>query len=141
MATNLAAAVEFGFQTMEEAFPEVDCGRAPFASNYIVQVRRAITRTRGGIEIPHDVRRSEAANTAVAKVVGIGPACFKDPRTSAPWPEGPPFHVGDYIQVPKMGGFRFGVKWKDEEIDFIIFDHLQLLAKITGDPRKVTAFL
>jgi co-chaperonin GroES (HSP10) len=140
-STNLANAIEFGFQSLEDAFPSIETGHEPLASNYLVQVRRAKSTTKGGLFIPEEARKSEAANTTVGKVVAIGPICFKDPRTGQEWFEGPSFKVGDYLRIPRYGGFRFSVKWKDEEIDFVLFDHLQQLAKLSADPRTITAYL
>lgn len=141
MKTNLAGVIESNYDSMEDAFPKIDHQRGPLLSNYLVQVRRAKNTSKGGIALPDDVRRSEASNTTVARVVALGPLCFKDPKTLSPWPEGPSFEIGDYLQIPRYGGSRFSVPWKDEEIDFVLFDHLQQLAKITGDPRKITTYL
>lgn len=141
MKTNLAGGIIGSFETIEEAFPEVEHGRVPCLSNYLVQVMRAKNKTKGGILLTEDIRRSEASNTTVAKVVAIGPIAFKDPKTLNPWPEGPSFSVGEFLQIPRYGGSRFSVPWKDEEIDFVLFDHLQQLAKIPGDPRKITTYL
>jgi co-chaperonin GroES (HSP10) len=139
--TNLAGVITSNFESIEEAFPDVKHDREPLLSNYLVQVRRAKNTTKGGIVLPEDVRKSEASNTTIAKVVGLGPLCFKNPHTLEPWPEGPSFKVGDFLQIPRYGGSRFSVPWKDEEVDFVLFDHLQQLARITGDPRKITTYL
>lgn len=141
MKTNLAGAIENDFESIEDAFPEVRHDRAPLLSNYLVQVRRAKNKTKGGIYLPEDVRKSEASNTTIAKVVALGPLCFMSPQTLEPWPEGPSFKIGDFLQIPRYGGSRFSVPWKDEEVDFVLFDHLQQLARITGDPRKITTYL
>lgn len=139
--TNLANAIEFGFQSLEDAFPTVDHGHEPCLSNYLVQIRRAKTTTKGGLYLPEEARKSEAANTTVGKVVAIGPICFKDASSGKPWFEGPSFKLGEYLRIPRYGGFRFSVKWKDEEIDFVLFDHLQQLAKLSNDPRTITSYL
>lgn len=139
-STNLASAVRFAYQSMEEAFPVIDHGREAALSNYIVQVRRAKTVTKGGIVLADETRRSEAGNCTIGKVVGLGPLCFKDVKTLKPWPEGVSFELGDFLQIPRYGGFRFSVKHEDEEVDFVIFDHLQQLAKIK-DPLTVTTYL
>lgn len=141
MTTNLASAIEIDYASLEDAFPPVEHGRKPLLSNYLVQIRRAKKMSKGGIALPEEVQRSEAANTTVGKVVALGPICFKDARTLQGWPEGPSFGVGDYLQIPRYGGSRFSVKWKNEEIDFVLFDHLQQLALLTVDPRKVTTYL
>ena len=141
MKTNLAGVIENAFDSIEDAFPNVRHDRAPLLSNYLVQVRRAKKTSKGGIILTDDVRRSEASNTTVAKVVALGPLCFKNPKTLEEWPEGPSFNIGDFLQIPRYGGSRFSVPWQDEEIDFVLFDHLQQLARITGDPRKITTYL
>lgn len=146
-STNLANAIQFDFQTLEEAFPSVAHNRDPLLSNYLVQVRRAKSKTKGGLYIPEEARKAEASNCTVGKVVAIGPLCFKDPKTLEAWPEGASFKIGDYLQIPRFGGFRFAVKYRStedktmEEIDFVLFDHLQQLAKITGDPRDIVSYL
>lgn len=145
-STNTAAAVSFGYQSIEDAFPVLDCFREPLLSNYIVQVRRAVRRTKGGILIDEGSRKIEAANSTVGKVVAIGPLCFKD-RDAKEWPEGPSFAIGDFLQIPRFGGLRFSVKYHDEaaketeEVDFVIFDHLQQVARITCDPREITSYV
>lgn len=139
-STNLANALQFDYKSIEEAFPKVSHGHTPCMSNYLVQVRRAKTTTAGGIFVPEESRKSEAANTTVAKVVALGPLCFKNARDLKPWPEGPSFDVGDYLRIPRYGGFRFSVKHAGEEIDFVLFDHLQQLAKLE-DPMTVISYL
>lgn len=140
-STNLAPAIHLEYDSIEDAFPEVNHGRQPCLSNYLVQVRRAKKRTKGGILIADETRRSEAANTIVGKVVALGPLCFKDAKTLTPWPEGPSFAVGDFLQIPRYGGSRFSVKYQDEEIDFVLFDHLQQLALLTVSPLEITSYL
>jgi len=85
--------------------------------------------SRGGIHIVKEAQEADTMNCTVGKVVAISPMCFKSPD-GTPWPEGPSFEVGDYLQIPKFGGFRFSVKIRDEDVDFVVFDHLQQIAKI-----------
>lgn len=139
-STNLANAVTFAYQSIDDAFPDIDHGHDPCLSNYLVQVRRAKTKTAGGLYIPEDSRKAEAANTTVGKVVALGPICFKDPKSGKVWVEGPSFEVGEFLRIPRYGGFRFSVPYEGEEVDFVIFDHLQQLAKIK-DPLKIIAYL
>ena len=127
--------------TLDEAFPLVDFARDPGKStNYIVQLRMAKTKTAGGILLAEPVRESEQGNTTIGKVVAIGSGCFKH-ADGKPWPEGQWFELGNYLQVPIYGGMRFRVKHLDEYVHFVMFDHLQFLAKIKGDPMRVIDYV
>lgn len=139
-STNLANAVTFAYQSIDDAFPKIDHGHEPCLSNYLVQVRRAKTKTKGGLYIPEDSRKSEAANTTVGMVVALGPICFKDAKSGKAWVEGPSFKEGDFLRIPRYGGFRFSIQHEGEEVDFVLFDHLQQLAKIK-DPLSVISYL
>ena len=66
--------MSFTYDSLEEAFPPVDCGHLPLGSRVIVQIRKAKSQTAGGIYIPEEARKTEASNTQVAKVVEIGRA-------------------------------------------------------------------
>ena len=48
---------------------------------------------------------------------------------------------GDFVRSPKYGGDRWTVKLGDEEIEFVMFDDLNILGKVTGDPTKIRAFI
>lgn len=61
------------YESVDDAFPEVDPGIIPFGSRILVQVRVAKKKTAGGIVIVDEVRKTEAANTQVSRVVAIGP--------------------------------------------------------------------
>lgn len=127
---NLAPALDHTHRTEDEAFPRIDHGRVPLLSNYIVQVRRSMKKSRGGIELVTETQEADTQNCTVGKVVAISPMCFHN-SNGTPWPEGPSFEVGDYLQIPKFGGFRYSVKInRDEEVVFVVFDHLQQIAKI-----------
>lgn len=134
--------VEFAFDSELDAFPAVDPGVQPFGSRVLLQIRRAKTKTKGGILLAGETRDTEMWNTQVAKVVSIGPLAFHNRNTMEPWPEGSWVSVGDYVRAPKYGGDRWSVRIEDgEEIIFVIFNDLDLLGKITGDPLAVKAFL
>jgi len=126
---NLAPALDHTHRTEMEAFPPVGHGRVPLLTNYIVQVRSAMQVSKGGIHIVKEAQEADTMNCTVGKVVAISPMCFKSPD-GTPWPEGPSFEVGDYLQIPRFGGFRFSVKVGDDDIVFVVFDHLQQIAKI-----------
>jgi co-chaperonin GroES (HSP10) len=82
----------------------------------------------------------------VAKVVAIGPIAFCHRDTMQPWPEGSWVSVGDYIRVPKWGGDRWEVKipgeddLEDPALFMILNDH-EVIAKVTGDPLAMRAFI
>ncbi len=116
--------IEFGYASVDEAFPAVEPGQAPLGSNALFQIRHPKTRTKGGIWLTQGDRSTEYYNTQVAKVIALGPLCFKavessDPRapTLVDWPEGPWFKPGDFVRVPKYGGDRFEVPYGAEEVD------------------------
>ena len=48
--------VSFTYDSMNEAFPEVDPGVQPFGSRILVQVRSAKTKTKGGIILTTDTK-------------------------------------------------------------------------------------
>lgn len=134
--------VEFEYEGEEDAFPKVDPGVRPFGSRVLLQIRRAKTKTKGGIILAGETRDTEMWNTQVAKVIAMGPLAFHNRNTMEPWPEGAWVNLGDYVRAPKYGGDRWSVHIADgEEILFVIFNDLDLLGKITGDPLAMKAFL
>ena len=134
--------VEFEYEGEEDAFPKVDPGVRPFGSRVLLQIRRAKTKTKGGIILAGETRDTEMWNTQVAKVIAMGPLAFHNRNTMEPWPEGAWVNLGDYVRAPKYGGDRWSVHIADgEEILFVIFHDLDLLGKITGDPLAMKAFL
>jgi co-chaperonin GroES (HSP10) len=127
---------------VDDLFPKVEMYRHPGkSSNYIVQLRRPKKITEGGIIVVDEAREAESDNTTIGKVVALGDGCFRFATTGKPWPEGAWFEIGDYLQVPRYGGMRFRVKHDDDYIHFVIFDHLQFIARVTGDPRKIIDYI
>ncbi len=131
---------------LREAFPEVNPGALPVGGRILVQWRAVRDKvTASGIVLPEETKETEKWNTQVAKVISIGPLAFKKRDTMEPWPEGNWIAVGDYVRMPKWGGDRWEVPF---EIDgakgnalFSIFNDHEVIAKVTGDPLKVKAFL
>lgn len=155
MTTSLVAYqnhVEFDL-SMEDAFPDVSPQQRPLGSIVLVQIRRPKTKTRGGIILQDETRSTEYYRTQVAKVIALGPLCFKNRNDGADWPEGAWCKVGDFVYVPQHGGVRFAVKHQfktiergetkteEEEIYFLYLKDTNLLGVITGDPLRVRAFL
>lgn len=139
---NFGPTVALFEQTLEEAFPVVEPNAKPFGSRVLVQIRSVKTKTKGGIIVPDSAREVIAANTQVAKVVALGPMCFKNPNTGVPWPEGPWFGVGDYVRCPKFNGDRFEVPYGSdgEVVMFATYDHLQF-SSMVPNPLEVIAYV
>jgi co-chaperonin GroES (HSP10) len=130
--------------TLELAFPEVDPGVRPFGSRVLVQIRSPRKATRGGLILPDETKDTERWNTQVAKVIALGPVAFKNRTTLQPWPEGDWARPGAFVRVPKYGGDRWEVSYgpaDDDKALFVIFDDLNLVGEVTGDPLAIRAFV
>lgn len=75
----------------------------------------------------------------------VGPLAFKNRNTMELWPEGSWCTDGDFVRVPKYGGDRWEVPLdKDpngEKALFVIFNDLDIIGKVTGDPLQIKAFI
>lgn len=140
---ELANKIAFAYSGLDEAFPACDPGIEPCGSRVLVQVRTPKKRTAGGIILTEDVRETEHWNTQVAKVLLIGSLAFHNRNTLEPWPEGAWCQPGDYVRVPKYGGDRWSVPTEagDDEVIVALFNDLDIVARVTGDPTKTKAFL
>lgn len=162
---------EFAYSSIDEAFPKVAPGMRPCGFVALFQIRIAKGRTKGGIILVDESRSTEYYNTQVAKVVALGPLCFKTAkevpsRNGGPaqdvlvdWCEGPWFNVGDFVRLPKYGGDRFAVPYEHvemvrdpetgqmekqtikEDVIFALFKAKDVIGVLTGDPLRVKAFL
>ena len=133
-----------GNADLEWAFPAVDPGAVPLGGRILVQLRRTKKKTTGaGIILVEETKETEKWQNMVAKVIAIGPLAFKKRDTMEPWPEGSWCDVGDYLRVPKWGGDRWEVEVPDEEEPalFMILNDHEVIAKVTGDPLAMKAFL
>lgn len=135
--------ISFGYDSIDEAFPAADPGISPFGSRVLVQIRTPKKKSKGGIILTGDVRETEHYNTQVAKVISVGSLAFKNRNTMEPWPEGSWCEVGDFVRVPRYGGDRWSVKTADgeDEAIVVIFNDLDLVGKVTGDPMAIKSFL
>jgi co-chaperonin GroES (HSP10) len=128
------------------AFPSVDPGAKPLGARILVQLRRTKKKiTSAGIILVEETKETEKWNNMVAKVIDIGPLAFKKRDTMEPWPEGSWCDVGDFLRVPKWGGDRWeakvpGQKDEDPALFMILNDH-EVIAKLTGDPLAMRAFV
>jgi len=128
--------------TYEHAFPEADPGIQPFGSRVLVQIRNPKQRTASGIILDSGTKETEKWNTAVGKVVSLGPLAFKNRNTMASWPEGDWCKTGEFVRVPKYGGDRWEVDLGDKGTAlFVIFNDLDIIGRVTGDPTAIRAFI
>lgn len=132
---------------MAWAFPSVDPGAKPLGGRILVQLRRTKKKaTSAGIILVEETKEAEKWQNMVAKVIEIGPLAFKHRDTMVSWPEGSWVVPGDYIRVPKWGGDRWEVKVPgDDELEdpalFMVLNDHEIIAKLTGDPLAMKAFL
>jgi co-chaperonin GroES (HSP10) len=138
--------IAFNDADIRDAFPDVDAGAIPLGARVLVQLRKAKTKlTKSGIILAEETRDTERAQNPVGRVVAIGPLAFKKRDTMEPWPEGSWCEVGDFLRVPKWTGDRWEVAIGDakdsERVEFMIMNDHEVIAKITGNPLEVRAFV
>jgi co-chaperonin GroES (HSP10) len=141
---TIDSTVEGNASDVREAFPVVDPGAKPLGARILVQLRRTKSKTtKGGIILVEETRETEKAQNMVAKVIEIGPLAFRKRDTMEPWPEGSWAEVGDYLRVPKWGGDRWDVliPGTDDQVQFMVLNDHEVIAKITGNPLEVRAFV
>jgi co-chaperonin GroES (HSP10) len=132
---------------LADAFPLVDAGAAPLGARVLVQLRKPKKRmTSSGILLVQETKDTEKAQNCVGKVVAVGPLAFKKRDTMEPWPEGSWCEMGDFLRVPKWTGDRWEVRMPEAEddedrVEFIILNDHEIVAKITGNPLTVKAFV
>jgi len=105
----------FDYASVDEAFPSVDPGLTPYGSLVLVQLRQPKTHTSGGLALPPEVTETDKWNSQVAKVISLGPACFRNRDTLELWPEGAWCTPGKFVRVPKYGGDRWEVPFPTTE--------------------------
>lgn len=127
---------------LAEAFPAVDAGIQPFGSRVLIQIRTPKKVTKGGIILDFGSQDTEKWNTQVGKVVAVGPLAFRNRNNMEPWPEGSWCEAGDYVRVAKYGGDRWEVPMGNgENAMFVIFNDLDIIGRVTGDPLAIKAFI
>ncbi len=127
-----------------ELFPAIDPEFEPFGARVLVQLRRVVNKSAGGIILAEPTKDTEAWNINVAKVLRSGPLAFKrrdDPDT--PWPEGVWAKEGDFVMVPRYGGDRRSIDLNDglPPVVIVLLDDRNLLGRITGNPCKIRAYI
>ena len=127
---------------LAEAFPAAEAGIQPFGSRILVQIRSPKQKTASGIILDAGTKDSEKWNTQIAKVITVGPLAFKNRTTMESWPEGSWCKEGDFVRVAKYGGDRWEVTLPDgESALFVIFNDLDVIGSVVGDPLLVRAFI
>lgn len=128
---------------LAEAFPNAEPGLQPLGSRVLVQMRTPRRVSKGGVILTAADRDAEKWNTQVAKVVALGPLAFCNRDTGKPWAEGKWCQVGDFVRVAKYGGDRWEVPVgsDDEPALFILFNDLEIMGLVTGDPLGVRAYV
>lgn len=128
---------------LEEAFPHVDPGVVPYGSRVLVQIRRSKSKTAGGIILTDEAKDTEKWNTQTAKVIALGPLAFKNREKGTEWVEGQWCQPGDFVRVMKYGGDRWEVPLgkSEEPALFVLFNDLDILGRVTGNPLAIKAFV
>jgi len=129
-------------EALIEAFPDADPGITPFGSRVLVQIRSPKSKTASGIILDSGTRDTERWNTQIGKVINVGALAFKNRNTMDSWPEGSWCKPGDYVRVAKYGGDRWEVPMPNGETAlFVIFNDLDIIGQVTGDPLAIRAFI
>ncbi len=144
-----AQSLQLDYDSVDQAFPEVDPGLRPFGSRILVQKRGVRSRLKSGLYVPDETQETEFWNTQVAKVIALGPVAFKNRDTLEAWKEGDWCQPGTYVRVPKYAGDRWFVEVPEDEakktgidkVCFVLFNDLDLIGEITCDPMDVIAYL
>ena len=128
------------------AFPSVDPGAKPLGGRILVQLRRTKKKTSGsGIILVEETKETEKWQNMVAKVIHVGPLAFKHRDSMQAWPEGAWCEPGDFIRVPKWGGDRWEVEVPNQPDEdpalFAVFNDHEMIAKVTGNPLNMRAYL
>lgn len=131
------------YDSIDQAFPEVDPGLTPFGSKVLVQIRTPMRRTKSGIHLPEEARETEQWNTQVSKVISLGPVAYRNRDTLELWPEGVWVQPGTFCRCPKYGGDRWEVQVPSSQDPalFVLFNDLDLGGEITSDPLEMVAFI
>ncbi len=140
-------------EEIDAAFPDVDPGFEPFGSRVIVQLRSPKT-TVGRIILTADSIETEMWNTQIGKVRAIGPVAFCNRETLNVWPERAWCQVGDYVRIPKFNQDKWFIEREKVSLDrdgdeikvkeyvlFMLINDIDLLAKKTGNPLEVKAYI
>lgn len=139
----ISAVVNPQFSEIEEAFPNIDSGVRPLGSRILVQIRKPPSKI-GSIILSEYSKEAEMDTAVVAKVIAIGPLAYRNRNTMEPWPEGAWCKEGDFVIVPRYAGARWRMDLpgkKDEKVEFVLFNDLDMTGGVDGDPLSVRSRL
>lgn len=141
-AMKLSPDSSYTEEEITTAFPDIDPGFEPFGSRVIVQLRSPKVKSKGGILFVAETTETELWNTQIAKIRAIGPVAFKNRDSLADWPEKSWCSVGDYVRIPKYNQDKWVVDMEDgSQVLFMLVNDIDLLAKKTGNPLEVKAYI
>lgn len=127
--------------TLGEVFPDVDPNFEPLGTLVLLQVAIAKEKMKDSeLVLPEEVRATIQANMQVAKVISHGALAFHNRNTGALWPEGAWVKPGDFVRIPRYGGDRWEVKYKDGVVMFVLLKDLELPGRIPR-PLDVVAYV
>ena len=86
------------------------------------------------------IQKQDAMESCSALVIAIGPGCFKNRETGAPWADGPTCRVGDWVAIPRAStwltnyrGVAIGVLTDDKIIGTV--DDPSALSSVYVPPK------
>lgn len=127
--------------SMAEAFPDVPIPITPFGSRVLIQLRKP-PEQKGLVLLTQTSKEREQDIAQIGKLRAIGPVAFRDRKTGELWPEQQWCELGSIVCVPRYGGDRWMEKQADgTEIQFGLFNDLDLVGLIQGDPLAVRTFI
>lgn len=124
-----------------EAFPDIDPMHEPFGDRVLFQLMPPKEVTKGGIIIPIESKEVEQWRQQTALVIALGPTVFKFHQDLTPWPEDDWFAVGDFVRVPMYGAERWVIEKNGKKAIFVIRRAHEVIAKITGNPLEIAAYV
>jgi co-chaperonin GroES (HSP10) len=136
--------IEYAQQSLEDAFPsDVDSKFRPLGSRLLVQMRRPQSMSKGGIVLAGITQEDIKWNQQIAKVVRLGPLCFRNRETAELWPEGDWVKPGDFVRVPRWNGDRIVVDAPDGglPVTFVCFNDYELIGVVEGDPLAMKVYI
>lgn len=138
-----SAGIDVSGRSEDELFPSVNPEFEPYSAKVLVQLRRVLLKSRGGIQLIHETGDTEAWNMQVGKVLALGPLAFKNRGTGKDWPEGAWCKPGDFVRFSRYIGDRLTIDLKDgnQPVVILILDDHHLLGQYTGNPADVKAYI
>lgn len=117
------------------AWPEVDAGKVPLSCWILVQYKLAKPMV-GSIHLPDASRDDDQFKITAARVVAMGPTCFRNEATGELFAEAPWFKAGDFVRVPLTGGDQFDVESPHGMVRFGFWKDLHIKAIDTAEREE-----